>query len=238
MITTETTAAPGSSSNTPKLLAFVLLIAAMGIAFLFLPLGEWSTTLREQIRAMGWLAPAAYVLLYIAFTVFLIPPTVLSFLSGSLFGWSGGVALTLLGGNSGALVSFLLARTVMRKRVEEWAGTHPRFAAVDKAIAENGFKIVLLMRFSPLFPFAMTNYLLGVTRLPVWKYVLATLLGMPPITCIVVYLGTLPAEVAAEWDNNRWILWLLGVVTALAAGALLTIHARKAMDSNTVEIKS
>ena len=220
-------------TSTTKLLAIIVLFAAFGVALSFLPLPQWSQQLREHIRALGWLAPAAYVLAYIAFTVFLIPPTVLSFISGSLFGWGWGVTLTLLGGNLGSLLAFLLARTVMRERVQQWAQHHPRFAAVDQAISENGFKIELLMRFSPMFPFAMTNYLLGVTRVPLWKYAAATLVGMPPITCIVVYIGTLPAEVAAEWNTGRIALQIAGAIVAVILGILITHYARQALQQQT-----
>jgi uncharacterized membrane protein YdjX (TVP38/TMEM64 family) len=153
----------------------------------------------------------------------------LSLLSGGLFGWGWGVALTLLGGNIGGLLACTLGRTLMRSRVEEWARQHPNFAAVDRAISENGFKIVLLIRFSPLFPFALTNYLLGITRVPLWKFALGTLLGMPPITCIVVYLGTLPAEAAAQWNSSRIAIQIAGAVVAILLGALITHYARKAL---------
>jgi uncharacterized membrane protein YdjX (TVP38/TMEM64 family) len=236
----DTSDAPATepARNGIKLFVFIFLLLAIVVVSLFLPLNEWSVSLREQIRALGWMAPAAYVLIYVVFTVFLLAPMVLSLLSGSLFGWQLGVLLSLLGANIGALASFLLARTVMRQRVEEWAKSHPRFNAIDQAFVNNGLKLVMLLRLGPLPPFVLTNYFLGLTRIPLWKYILGTLLGMPPITCIVVYVGSLPAEAAAEWDSNRWMIQLAGAIAAVAAGALITVYARRAMNESTSENKS
>lgn len=69
--------------------------------------------------------------------------------------------------------------------------TKPKLAAIDAAIAEHGFKIVLLLRLSPVFPFNLLNYALGLTRVQVRDYVLASFIGMLPGTALYVYLGSL-----------------------------------------------
>jgi uncharacterized membrane protein YdjX (TVP38/TMEM64 family) len=38
-----------------------------------------------------------------------------------------------------------------------------KWRAIDKAISQEGFKVVLLLRLSPLLPFALSNYLYAVT---------------------------------------------------------------------------
>ena len=90
-----------------------------------------------------------------------------------------------------ATLAFVLGRTVARGWIARRIAGSPRFAAVDEAIGENGFRIVLLLRLSPLFPFNLLNYALGLTRLSLRDYVVASALGMLPGTILYVYLGSL-----------------------------------------------
>jgi uncharacterized membrane protein YdjX (TVP38/TMEM64 family) len=219
----------GKAQRPWGLAALLLVVTALIVAGQFFPLREWQTALREQIRELGWLAPVAFTCFYILFAVLLIPPPILSLISASLFGLGWGLLLTLFAANIAALVPFFIARTFLRRRVEAWARGHPRFEALERAIADNGFKVVLLLRLSPMFPYLLINYLLGASRLPLWKFALGTLVGMPPVTAVIVYLGSLP-DVAAERDTGRKILLVVGFLATLAAVIMITRYARRALD--------
>ena len=107
----------------------------------------------------------------------------------------------VIGANLGALCSFLLARTFLRERVSNWATGNPRFASLDRAIAREGFKVVLLSRLSPVFPFTLFNYFLGLTNVGVSSYVLANLIGMLPGSFLYVYFGATAREALAGGSN-------------------------------------
>lgn len=66
----------------------------------------------------------------------------------------------------------------------------------DNAIRKDGFKIVLLVRSSPLHPYGVCNYLFGVTSVTLWDYTVASLVGMLPGTMVEVYFGTAIKNVA------------------------------------------
>ena len=114
---------------------------------------------------------------------------------------------------------------------------HPRFAAIDEAIGESGFKIVFLLRLSPIFPFNLLNYALGVTRVRFRDYVIASLLGMLPGTFLYVYLGSLVTNASELLSGKRpeagiWgqVLYWGGLAATLLVTVLITRIARKALD--------
>ena len=119
-------------------------------------------------------------LFYVVACVFLLPGV-----GPDARGWfSFGVPIGLLsawtGATLGACVAFLVGRTLARDWVARKVSENPKFAAVDEAVGREGFKIVLLLRLSPVFPFNFLNYALGLTRVSFRQYALASLIGMLP----------------------------------------------------------
>jgi uncharacterized membrane protein YdjX (TVP38/TMEM64 family) len=82
----------------------------------------------------------------------------------------------------GATAAFLVGKTLLRGWIERRIAAYPRFQAIDRVVGEQGFKIVLLVRLSPLFPFNLLNYAFGLTKVRLWQYVLASWIGMLPGT--------------------------------------------------------
>ncbi|CAM9145744.1 unnamed protein product, partial [Choristocarpus tenellus] len=110
--------------------------------------------------------------------------------SGFLFGIKGGTAVVLVSATVAAGISFLLGRTLLRERVEGLLADNARFRAIDQTIGKEGFKIIFLLRLSPIFPFALSNYLYGLTSVNFWEYISGTMLGFFPGTLAYVYTGT------------------------------------------------
>src|SRR5439155_8152758 len=131
-----------------------------------------------------------YGVLYVFATV-VGAATPMTLAAGVIYGVAGGVAIVSPSSVLGATVCFLLGRTVLRKSVEQKVAANPKFAAIERAVSKNGFKIVLLTRLSPVFPFTALNYGLGLTTVKLRDYVLASFLGMLPGTLLYVYLGFL-----------------------------------------------
>ncbi len=206
----------------------------VGIGFLFLPIRDWFAALEGQVAGLGIIGPVVVALGYVALTVLLIPGSALTIGAGTIFGLWTGVAVVIVGANLGALCSFLLARTFMREKVAKWAEANPKFAALDRAIGQNGFKMVFLSRLSPVFPFTMLNYLLGLTTVRTSSYVLADLLGMLPGTFLYVYIGAtardaLEGGASSGTGTLQLALKIVGLLATLAIVIIVTRAARKAM---------
>jgi uncharacterized membrane protein YdjX (TVP38/TMEM64 family) len=210
-----------------KLITGAGAVLLLGIAFLFLPLKQWILPLQDEIRNLGAAAPLAVIVGYIVFTACLIPGSVLTLIAGGVFGLWKGLAVVIVGANCGALCSFLLSRSLLRDKVIEWANANPKFAALDRAVGREGFKMVLLARLSPVFPFTMLNYLLGVTTVKTGAYVLANLIGMLPGTFLYVYLGATAQQALA--GGAGWVSTVFGLFATIAVVTLVTRLARRAM---------
>ncbi|MCL5123351.1 MAG: TVP38/TMEM64 family protein, partial [Deltaproteobacteria bacterium] len=114
-------------------------------------------------------APVFVAGFYVLATVLLVPGSVITLGAGFLFGVPLGLLTVWIGANLGAAVAFLLGRTIARGWVEQKVKGNPKFAAIDEALGKEGFKIVLLLRLSPIFPFSLLNYVLGITKVPFRK---------------------------------------------------------------------
>jgi len=220
-------------SKNAKALWIAFVILGIGVGFLFLPIRQWVLPLQDKIRELGPLAPVVVASGYVVLTVLLIPGSVLTLIAGGIFGFWKGLVVVAVGANIGALCSFLLSRTFLRERVSSWAVDNPRFASLDRAIGREGFKVVLLSRLSPIFPFTLLNYFLGLTNVGVGTYVLANLIGMLPGSFLYVYLGATARQ--ALTGGSNLILTLIGLGATIAVVMVVTRAARNAMSQIEVE---
>src|ERR1044071_3336402 len=216
-----------------KSIALILLIVAASVGLLFLPVRQWFSDFETFVHALGTVGPVVYALAYVALTVLLFPASLVTVGAGTLFGLTTGLVVVLIGANLGALCSFLLARTFLRQRVTHWTESNPKFRFLDEAIGRQGFKMVLLCRLSPVFPFILLNYFLGLTAVRVAAYVLANLLGMLPAMFLLVYVGAtardaLEAQPAAT-DFYQQALKYIGLAATVVIVVVVTRMARRAL---------
>ena len=135
----------------------------------------------------------------------------------------------------GATTAFLVGRTLLRGWIEKRITAYPRFQAIDRAVGREGFKIVFLLRLSPVFPFNLLNYALGLTNVRLWQYVLASWIGMLPGTLMYVYLGSALkslADVAAgapKGGTPQTVFFVAGLVMTVVATVVVTRVARQAL---------
>jgi uncharacterized membrane protein YdjX (TVP38/TMEM64 family) len=188
---------------------------------------------------LGLWAPVVFIAGYAVATVAFVPGVLLTLAAGALFGLTRGTLYTFVGASLGACGSFLVARYVARGAVERRLAAYPRFAAIDHAVARAGLRIVFLLRLSPVFPFNVLNYALGLTRVRFVDYLVACV-GMLPGTFLYVYYGKLLGTVAAvasgtgvERGAGYWVILGLGIVATVAATALVTRMARQALREAT-----
>jgi len=217
-----------------KLLILVLVLAAVLFGIRVLPLREWYLEVESYVRSLGPAGPAVWTLAYIICTVLFVPGSALSVGAAGLFGFTTAFIVVLVGANIGALCAFLLARGFLRDKVARWAENNPKFKSLDRAIGKQGFKMVVLSRLSPAFPFTLLNYLLGLTAVRTGPYVLANLLGMLPGTFLYIYIGTAARDAIAGQPDAaaglyQQILKYGGLLATIVVVVFITRVARRAV---------
>ena len=194
-----------------------------------------SALLRGALGAIGRLGPAGaglFVLVYVLATVLFVPGWVLTVGAGVLFGVFRGAVLVSIASTLGATAAFLVARYLARDWVAAKIAGNPTFEAIDEAVADEGWKIVGLARLSPLFPFNLLNYALGLTRIGLRPFVLASWIGMMPATVLYVYLGSLAGDLARLGAGDRgrtpleWAFVGVGLLATIVVTAYVTRRAR------------
>jgi uncharacterized membrane protein YdjX (TVP38/TMEM64 family) len=235
-VTAPTPEGPGRARRRggPWLLAGAVAAAAI-VASTHLPVAQGLLSVVAWIRGIGAWGALLYAALYVAAAVLLLPGSVLTLGAGFLYGAAWGTALVSPVSVLAATAAFRLGRGAGRARVAARFAGDPRFAAIDAAVAEDGLRVVLLLRLSPLFPFNLANYALGLTGVRTRDFVLGSWLGMLPATALFVYAGSLasdaaelldggaapgPAVVALRWGGLLATLAVTGVLTRTARGAL------------------
>ena len=234
-------AATASGGATPPRRGFrwlKLAVAAAVVIALVLAgrqLGGVVTEAARRIQGLGGWAPLAFVAAYALAAIALIPGSVLTLAGGAIFGLLRGTLYVFVGATLGACGAFLVARYLARGAVERKLAAYPRFAAIDRAVAREGRKIVFLLRLSPLFPFSLLNYALGLTRVRFADFAVASL-GMLPGTVLYVYYGKVLGDVArvaagagARRDAGYWTVLALGLLATVAVTFVVTRTAKRAL---------
>jgi len=173
--------------------------------------------------------------LYALWVTLLLPGVWASMLAGVLYGTWLGSGLVFVGACLGAVVVFLLGRSVLRDWARRRLEQFPKLQAVERAVSKEGLKLVLLTRLSPAFPFSLLNLAYGLSEVSLRDYCIG-LIGILPGTVLFCGLGALAGDVArfgevlgGEADAGTWALRVVGVLATLAVVWLVSRAARKAL---------
>ncbi len=221
--------------DTVRVLALVVIGAIIVASAISFPIREYISQFLESVEHLGVWGPVLVVAFYVVACLVFIPGSLVTLGVGFLFGVVRGTAIVSLGSTLGATAAFLAGRTLAREWIERKIVASARFQAVDRAVGQQGFKIVLLVRLSPLFPFNLMNYAFGLTKVRLRDYVLASWLGMLPATVMYVYLGSAAkslADLAAgrtEGGAGQKILFGVGLIVTVVVTVLVTRIARRAL---------
>ena len=196
-------------------------------------IAEWLQQFQNYVQGLGAIGYVVYALGYAIIGLF-VPASILTIGAGALFGVVGGSLVVLVGATLTATIAFLLARTVLRKRIEKLAAKYPKFLAVDRAIAREGAKIVVLVRLAAVFPFLFVNYAFGLTGIGALEYAVATFIGILPGTVAFVYLGAAGAAAATQ-SKTKTIITVIGVVIAFAVSIFVARIANRALLHDQLE---
>ena len=219
------------ASGTPRYGATKIIILAAILITLFIKADQLSAlgpAFAIWVESIGIWGPFAFAAGYAIATVAMVPGSLLTLLAGAIFGLGTGVATVFVGASVGATLAFLISRYGARSWVEQKLDGYEKFASIDRAVGNEGLKIVILLRLSPLFPFNLLNYALGLTSVRLGEYVFAHL-AMLPATFLYVYYGRLVGAVAevasssgAQRDGGYYALLGLGLVATLVVITIVT----------------
>ena len=190
------------------------------------------------IAQLGHWGAIAFILIYNLATILFIPGSLLTLGGGVIFGVFWGSIYVFIAATMGATFAFLIGRYLTRNWVTKKIADNSKFQAIDNAVAKEGFKIVLLTRLSPVFPFNLLNYALGITKVSLKDYILGSI-GMIPGTIMYVYIGSLAGDIAMIGAGNvptnpqaeiaKWIIRIVGFIATVAVTIYITRIAKKAL---------
>ncbi len=214
----------------------IVAITALAAVWVLIPFDEWLLQLVAWADGAGWVGGAGYIATYVGTTLALLPGFVLTLGAGFLYGPVVGTLIVSPASVLGATLAFVLGRRFFRDRIQRKIASQPRFAAIDRAVEKNAFKMILLLRLSPLVPFSLLNYALGLSNVRLSTYTLASFIGMLPGTFMYVYLGSLITNLSElatgttpDGGASQGFLYWGGLVATVVGTVWITRVARKAL---------
>ncbi len=221
-----------------------VVLIAVGVAlviFLGRQAGAYIPQFASWVDTLGVWGPIVFIAGYAIATVAFIPGSVLTLAAGAIFGLLKGIVIAFTAAVAGSTLAFLVSRHIARDAIERRLADNPRFSTIDRAVSAQGRKIVFLLRLSPVFPFNLLNYGLGLTNVRFVDYMVASL-GMLPGTLLYVYYGKLAGDVAAlaggvasEKGVADYAVLILGLVATIIVTTIVTRIARRALKEATRE---
>ncbi|AFY34158.1 TVP38/TMEM64 family protein [Calothrix sp. PCC 7507] len=221
-----------------KFLLLSCLVATLIIATKHFNIQELLQAVVMWINSLGTFGPIAFIVIYNLATLLFIPGSILTLKGGCLFGVFWGSIYVIIAAMIGATLAFFIGRYLSRDWVSKQMEKHPKFQAIDQAVAKEGWKIVLLTRLSPVFPFNLLNYAFGVTQVSLKDYILGSL-GIIPGTVMYVYIGSLASNLAMINTKHQpstpqtqiweWVIQIVGLIATIAVTLYVTRLAQKAL---------
>jgi uncharacterized membrane protein YdjX (TVP38/TMEM64 family) len=217
-------------------IAMLVALAGMALASTsFLPVAAWIVQLVHWMRGAGLWGALAYGAAFALAAVLMVPGSVFAMGAGMAYGPVWGTLLASPAGVIGAALAFLLARASRRGSMARWTASDPRLRAVQSAVGDHGLKIVILLRLSPIFPYNVLNYALGVSGIGLRDYLLGSFVGMLPGAVMYAYIGSLLGDVAAvsvdavDAGLARHAMSVVGLAATIAVVIIVARLARRAL---------
>jgi uncharacterized membrane protein YdjX (TVP38/TMEM64 family) len=234
-VVTTQPAGRGASRTVAKVALVAVVIGALLFAAKYFNLQQVFRDALAWISGLGPVGPLIFIALYILACVLLLPGSILTLGAGAVFGVILGSVVVSIASTIGATCAFFIGRYLARGWAARRIAGSDKFKAIDEAVGREGWKIVVLTRLSPIFPFNLLNYALGLTMVSLRHYFFASWLGMIPGTIMYVYIGSLAGDLATLGTGERtrttgeWVLYGAGLVATVAVTVFVTRLARRAL---------
>ena len=224
------------SASTKRLVLLAVLLAGIGAATVYHEHFS-GAAMQDWAQSAGVAAPLIFMTLYVVATVLFLPGSVLTIAGGALFGPVWGSFYSLTAATLGALLAFLVARYLASDWVTRKAGG--RLKQLIEGVEAEGWRFVAFVRLVPLFPFNLLNYALGLTRIRLSHFIVATYVCMLPGALAFTYLGFAGREAAAGSEGSiRNGLLALGLLALIVFLPRLISRARRGLVTGAKELKS
>jgi uncharacterized membrane protein YdjX (TVP38/TMEM64 family) len=227
-----------------KLILWILLFAGIITVLILLPIKHCLLIILEWTQGVGIWGPVIVAGLYAVGAILFLPGSFLTMATGFLFKVVLGTITVSVGSTIGACAAFMIARTFGRKWIAARIVKSRKFTAFDHAVKRHAFKVILLTRLSPAFPYNMLNYAFGLTKIEFWKYALGSWIGMIPPTIMYTYFGSglrSLTEIATgnpEKSGTERIFFWAGLAVTIAATLFIANLARKALQQEMPDNKN
>ena len=218
----------------------------IGTLFVALVVGilVWFDWHQEVVRLLQWLndrgplVSLVFILIMALVVVLLLPGIFFTTGAGFVFGVVQGTLYVVIGTTLGAVIAFLIARNFFGERAAQWIKQRAKIHIVTQELSKQGWKIIMLSRLVPFFPFKLSNYFFGLTPVSLRDFALGTFIGLIPFSLHNVYLGAmaalgLQARNAGSW---QWLLYGLGFLATVALIYYLNRMAKQAL-SKAIELE-
>lgn len=210
--------------------AFLPMLGTVVLFAVGYQLGMW---LREN-QALGAFGYTAGVIVVCGLA--LMPTNVIGIIGGFAFGFELGLVLLMIAIVGAAYISFVIHRRIAGDKVSEIADKHPKAQAIYEALTGQGFArttlIILLIRFSIVMPFALTNFLLAAAKVPPSTFLVGTFVGMLPRSGAVVLTGAGLSELVLDDAPNGWLIGF-GIAASVISIVLISIISRRSLEKLT-----
>jgi uncharacterized membrane protein YdjX (TVP38/TMEM64 family) len=217
-----------------QILATVITIAFPFLVITLLPVGRVVTKLDALLDKTGPFGMVIFVVLYVIDAVLLGPAWLFALVAGLAFGLVRGGLLVWASATLGAAAAFLIARYFARHRIERLVKKNEKYEAVDRAITRHGWKVVFLLRISPILPYTLSSYIYGLTAVDFWHYIIASAVGMVPMVAVYVSIGAAGRQAALAATGRghhqstvEWIVLSVGLVFTIVAGIIIARAAKR-----------
>lgn len=236
---------PARWGQAVRLASIAVIVICLIALIRLLPVAQLTSLLAGWIEQIGPWGPALFALIYLLAAVLFVPGSTLTIAAGAIFGLFWGMVAVSAGSTAGAAAAFLIARYFARGAIERKLGKYSKFRAIDRAVSQGGWKIVALLRLSPVVPFNLQNYLYGLTAIRFWPCILASWLAMLPGTFLYVYLGYagragLAAAAGAETGRGlgEWMLLGAGLLATVVVTVYVSRLASRAVQEQSQATRS
>ena len=197
-----------------RILVFLLLAVAIAVAVVYRDHLD-ASSLQAFVQDAGAWGPLLFMLVYVLATVLFLPGSVLTLAGGALFGPVMGTFYNLTGATVGALLAFLISRYLASDWVEKKTGG--RLKQLVSGVESEGWRFVAFVRLVPVFPFNVLNYALGLTKIPIVHYALASYVCMLPGTIAYTWLGYAAKQAVGGDAEPTQLIQTISIAVALVA---------------------
>jgi uncharacterized membrane protein YdjX (TVP38/TMEM64 family) len=213
--------------------AALVVVGLLVVGARLLPLGQWMQQFTDWVKGHGTLGILVFAGAYAVGTIFFFPASLFTLAGPVAFGFWQGLLISWVSASLGAAAPFFIARYFARGLVEQQIARNEKLQIFDTAIAREGWKIILLLRLTPIFPFPVTNYFAGLTKIRFWPYFWASSLGIIPGLTFYTYLGYI-GKIAFGEKRQRtpqeYVFLGIGLIATMVVLVFVTRLAKRSLN--------